>query len=420
VKILWLKTELLHPVDKGGRIRTYQMLRELKKQHEIVYLTLDDGVAGAEEVRKAGEYCHELIRIPHHRTAKFTARFFAELALNVVSDLPYFLQKYRSEGMRLEIERRDRAAAFDVLVCDFLVPAVNLPVALERPAVLFQHNVEAEIWRRHADVAADPIRRIYFREQWRRTVEFERAASRRFAGIVAVSQRDKRTFESEYGLEEVSVVETGVDVDFFQPTGRAQIPKRVVFTGSMDWLPNVDGMQWFVAEIFPLIQQRHPEATLAIVGRDPNAAVRQLGEGRDDIIVTGTVEDVRPWIEEGAVYVVPLRIGGGTRLKIYEAMALERPVVSTSIGMEGLPVRHGEELQIVDGQHDFAAQVSDLLEHTDEARALGRRAAARVRRDFGWSTVSGEFGRICERVRDGAARDGQGMSNEEEDLATCG
>ncbi len=419
MKILWLKTELLHPVDKGGRIRTYQMLRELKKIHEVVYLTLDDGSAGPEEVHAASEYCHELIRIPHRRTSKFTARFFAELALNVVSSLPYFLQKYRSDGMRLEVERRERASAFDVLVCDFLVPAVNLPAAIGRPTVLFQHNVEAEIWRRHAEVAGDRIRRTYFREQWRRTVAFERAVSHRFSKIVAVSRQDKATFESEYGLDNVAVVETGVDVEFFQPTGRAQIPKRIVFTGSMDWLPNVDGMEWFVAEILPLVQERHPGATLAIVGRSPNAAVRQLAEGRDDIIVTGTVDDVRPWIEEGAVYVVPLRIGGGTRLKIYEAMALERPVVSTAVGMEGLPVRDGQELRVVDDPRGFANQVSDLLEQPDEARALGLRAAQRVREDFAWSTVSAEFARICEEVRDNATGDGLERSNKEE-LATCG
>ncbi|MCG8469397.1 MAG: glycosyltransferase [Gemmatimonadetes bacterium] len=419
MKILWLKTELLHPVDKGGRIRTYQMLRELRKSHEITYLTLDDGTAGEEEIRKADEYCHELIRIPHARAPKFTPKFFAELAANVFSDLPYFLQKYRADGMRAEIERRDRDGSYDVLVCDFLVPAVNLPGTLDRPAVLFQHNVEAEIWRRHAEVASDPIRTAYFRSQWRRTVAFERAVSQRFDRIVAVSRQDKQTFEREYDLTDVAVVETGVDIDFFRPTGRPIVPKRIVFTGSMDWLPNVDGMQWFVGEVFPAIKERHPDASLAIVGRDPGPPVRQLAEGRDDVIVTGTVDDVRPWVEEAAVYVVPLRIGGGTRLKIYEAMALERPVVSTAVGMEGLPIHDGEELRIVDEPARFAEQVSDLLSDADEARALGLRAAERVRSDFGWSTVSLDFSRFCEEARDGVSPVGSEPSSEEEEVATC-
>ncbi len=419
MKILWLKTELLHPVDKGGRIRTYQMLRELKREHEIVYLTLDDGSAGPAEIERADEYCHELVRIPHRRAAKYTARFFWELAMNAASDLPYFLQKYREDGMRREIQRRDEAAGFDVLVCDFLVPAVNLPPGLSRPSVLFQHNVEAEIWRRHAEVAGSALRRRYFRTQLHRTRAFEGAVSRRFDRVVAVSEQDREMFERDYGISDVGVVETGVDVDYFHPAARRpRDPDRIVFTGSMDWLPNLDAMMWFVEEILPRVRDRRPDATLAIVGRDPSPAIRRLGERTDFVTVTGTVPDIRPWVEECAVYVVPLRIGGGTRLKIYEAMALERPVVSTAIGMEGLPVRHGEELLIADEPERFAEEVCRLMERPDEGEALGRRAAERVRRDFSWATVSADFARILEEAKASAADTGREPPIEGE-LVTC-
>lgn len=419
MRILWLKTELLHPVDKGGRIRTYQMLRELKRKHEIAYLTLDDGTAGPAEIESAEEYCHELIRIPHRRSARYTARFFSELALNVVSDLPYFLEKYRSDEMRREIGRRKEAGDFDVLVCDFLVPAVNLPPGSSRPSVLFQHNVEAEIWRRHAEVASDPFRRRYFKTQWNRTRTFEGAVSHRFDRVIAVSEQDRATFEREYGLDNVAVVETGVDVDYYEPAARRPVdPDRIVFTGSMDWTPNEDAMVWFVEKILPRVRERRSGATLAIVGRDPSPTVRQLGERHDFVTVTGTVPDVRPWVEEGAVYVVPLRIGGGTRLKIYEAMALERPVVSTAVGMEGLPVRHGEELVIADEAEPFADEVIRLLERPEEARALGRRAAERVRRDFGWAKIAADFAKYCEEARASVADAGHEPPIEEE-LTTC-
>lgn len=417
MKILWLKTELLHPVDKGGRIRTYQMLRELRKVHEIAYLALDDGTAGPAEVEGASEYCHELVRIPHRRTRKLTPAFFRELALNVFSPLPYFLARYRSEPMRAEIERRDRAGSFDVLVCDFLVPAVNMPARLERPCVLFQHNVEAEIWRRHAEVASDPLRRAYFGRQWRRTLAYEAEACRRFDRVVAVSRQDAATFARDYGIEDAAVVETGVDIDYFRPAGRRERrADHVVFTGSMDWLPNVDGMEWFVAEIWPRIRAARPDATLAIVGRDPNPAVRQLGERHPEITVTGTVPDVRPWVEEASVYVVPLRIGGGTRLKIYEAMALERPVVSTAVGMEGLPVDDGEEIVVADEPDAFAARVVELLRAPERGRALAERAARRVRKDFAWETVAVDFARICEQAR---ARPVVETATENEEWLTC-
>jgi len=399
MKLLWLKTELLHPVDKGGRIRTYQMLRQIKRRHEVVYLTLDDGTAGDGEVAAASEYCDELIRIPHRRSTKFSAAFFRELAANAVSTLPYFVHRYASQEMEDAITRLDRRGDIDLIVCDFLVPAVNFPKAVESPAILFQHNVEAEIWRRHAQVAPGPVRRAYFRSQWRRTVRFEKTASGRFDHVVAVSGKDRDTFVRDYGLSAVSVVETGVDVDYFKPSGRPSTPKRLVFTGSMDWLPNVDGMEWFCGSVLPRVQERHPDATLAIVGRTPNQAVRALGEGRQDVVVSGTVQDVRPWIEEGAVYVVPLRIGGGTRLKIYEAMALERPVVSTAVGMEGLPLEVGREISVADDPAGFAARVCDLLDDPDAGRAMARRAAERVRGEFGWESVSERFVEICESAR---------------------
>ena len=395
MRILWLKTELLHPVDKGGRIRTYQMLRQLRRSHDITYLTLDDGTAGAQEVSAAGEYCDELIRIPHERSRKFSPRFFGELARNVFSDLPYFIQRYQSAEMRDAVARLDRTRAMDLLVCDFLVPAVNLPERLQTPSLLFQHNVEAEIWRRHAEVSKDPLRAAYFRSQWRRTQAFEAAACRRFDSVVAVSEQDRETLEGAYALSGVSVVQTGVDLDYFSPSGRRTHPKRIVFTGSMDWLPNVDGMEWFVEEVLPRVQARHPEATLAIVGRTPNKAVRALAEGREDVIVTGTVDDVRPWIEEAAVYVVPLRIGGGTRLKIYEAMALGRPVVSTPVGMEGLPVADGAELLTADDPLHFAEAVCRLLDDPAEGAALAQRARSRVMEEFGWEAVTETFSRIC-------------------------
>jgi hypothetical protein len=149
MKILWLKTELLHPVDKGGKIRTYHLLKQLKTDHHITYLTLDDGAAPAEAVPNATEYCHDLIRIPHSTREKFSAGFYTELMKNVASPLPYAIAKYRSAKMASAIADVTSKVHFDVVICDFLAPAVNLPRNLQTPVLLFQHNVEAAIWQRH-------------------------------------------------------------------------------------------------------------------------------------------------------------------------------------------------------------------------------------------------------------------------------
>src|SRR4030095_3404051 len=157
--ILWIKTELLHPVDKGGKIRTYNMLKELKRSHYITYLTLDDGMADGKARGLASEYCHELVCVPHKLSDKFTAAFYAELALNFVAPLPYAITKYESAAMRREISQRASLESFDILVCDFLAPAVNVPRRLNCPSLLFQHNVEAMIWKRHYEVQLNPLKK---------------------------------------------------------------------------------------------------------------------------------------------------------------------------------------------------------------------------------------------------------------------
>src|SRR5207253_7221717 len=178
-----------------------------------------------------------------------------------------------------------------------------------------------------------------------------------------------------FGVTRVSEIPTGVNIEYFlppepRPSGGADL----VFVGSLDWLPNVDGVLYFVREILPLIRRRRPECTLAVVGRTPPPKIAQLGEGDARIRVTGTVPDIRPYLWDSAIAIVPLRIGGGTRLKIYEAMAARIPVVSTSIGAEGLTVDPTRDIRIADRPEDFAARCIELLESREERTRLANAA----------------------------------------------
>ena len=400
MRILWLKTELLHPVDKGGKIRTFHMLKELKRQgHAITYLTLDDGAGSPDAHQRAEEYCDKLLSIKHHTRPKFSAGFYAELAANLASSLPYFIRKYRSEAMRREVLRLAPQDEFDVLVCDFLQPSVNVPEGLQMPTVLFQHNVEAMIWKRHYEVQSNPLKKLYLYGQWRKSFHYEGAACRRFDRVVAVSREDREKMESDYHLSGVADVPTGVDTEYFSPRADvAREPHNLVFTGSMDWLPNEDAIQYFTKEILPRIRQAVPDVVLTVVGRNPYQSLVELSRRDPSVVVTGRVEDVRPYMERAAAYVVPIRIGGGTRLKIYEAMAMEKPIVSTRIGAEGLPVEDGRELLLADEPEDFASRVVRVLKDEAFAEALGRRAGLVVRERFGWDRVSERFAEICEEA----------------------
>lgn len=375
------------------------MLKELRRDHEIVYLTLDDGTASQEERLAGIEYCQQLIFIPWQQRQKFTAGFYRELALNMASKLPYAISKYKSAQMRRRIQELATQQQCDVAVCDFLAPAVNMPASLSCPTILFQHNVEAMIWQRHYEMQDNPLKKSYLWEQWRKMRSFERQTCRKFDCVIAVSAEDRLQMQQEYSLTSVFDVPTGVDTEFFRPREQEQIdPYNLVFTGSMDWLPNEDAIRYFTETIMPRIKQEIPELTLTVVGRNPYPALLELSRRDPSIVVTGRVDDVRPYMERAAAYVVPLRIGGGTRLKIYEAMAMEKAIISTSIGAEGLPIKNGDEIMLADTPESFASAVVQLLGDGDAAQAMGRRAAKTVRDQFGWPRVAKRFADICQQA----------------------
>jgi sugar transferase (PEP-CTERM/EpsH1 system associated) len=396
VRILWLKTDLLHPIDRGGKIRTYHMLRALKQHHHVTYVALDNGRAPAEAAARASEYCHDLVRVPYTEPERRTAAFWVDLARNLLSPLPYAIGKYHSPAMRSVITDRVASGAVDLLVCDFLMPAQNVPDQLSCSTVLFQHNVEASIWRRHAEVQTSRLARAYFTRQFRRMEQFEREQCRRFDVVVAVSEEDAEALRMQYDVPRVRAIPTGVDTTAFAPADSSLAePGRIVFVGAMDWMPNEDGIQWFAGEVLPRIRQQVRGANLTIVGRNPGPAVRRLADAGDAITVTGTVPNVRPYLEAASLVVVPLRVGGGTRLKIYEAMSMDRPVVSTTIGAEGLPLAEAEHIIRADDPAAFAAACVRLLQAPGEAWRMARAGGEYVRSSFGWDRVAGEFAQLC-------------------------
>jgi sugar transferase (PEP-CTERM/EpsH1 system associated) len=403
MKLLWLNAGLLLPLDKGGKLRTWHVMRHLAARHDITYLSFEDSTQTEADRLGMREVCSRLETVPRTDAPKGTWRFHADAARYLVDPAPYAVAKYRSAAYRERVEALLASGGFDALVCDFLPPIVNLPDRLPCPAILFTHNVEAEIWRRHLEQAANPVSRHLMTHQWHRMLRFESKALGRFDLVLAVSEADGRTFSRLYPNNlraPVHVVQTGVETDYFTPSAVEPGRAHMVFTGSMDWLPNEDGMTYFCREILPRIRQAEPEATLSIIGRAPTPAVRKLGE-IPGVEVTGRVDDVRPHIARGAVYVVPLRIGGGTRLKIFEAMSMAKAVVSTTVGAEGLPVTSGRDIDIADEPSRFAHSVVHLIR--DPGARPAHEAPARQRGGvrYDWSAVAMDFEEALLRTADG-------------------
>lgn len=401
MRILWLSAGLLLPLDKGGKLRTWHLMRHLARRHQITFVAYAEPDTPDANRIGMSEVCETLITIPHRQPRKGTLGFAVRAATHITRRLPYAVGAYRSPEYQRRVVDLLGSGRFDLVVCDFLPPVANLPEALPCPSVLFTHNVEAEIWRRHAETARQPVRRQLLRVQWQRMLRFERSAVRRFDLVLAVSDTDRRTLTELYGplRQRVHVVPTGVDTGYFDPAARLERSHHVVFTGSMDWLPNQDAMLFFVREILPLIRRTEPSVTLSIVGRGPTPAVVQLGD-EYGVQVTGTVDDVRSHMAEAAVYIVPLRIGGGTRLKIFEAMSMGKAVVSTTVGAEGLPLEPGTHVLVGDTTEAFADAVVRLVRDPGLRATLGAAAHRLVAERYDWSAVAGSL----EQALDAAAR----------------
>ncbi len=229
---------------------------------------------------------------------------------------------------------------------------------------------------------------------------YERETLARFDRVIAVSERDAKQFRERYGIRDILPIPTGVDLDYFAFEAPAQEP-RVVFTGSMDWLPNVEGIEWLLREVWPAVAKGVPRASLKVIGRDPPAHLVRAADGAS-VAFTGFVDDVRPHMRGAMACVLPLLVGGGTRIKAYEAMAQGCPIVSTAIGMEGLPAEPGRHFLLADRPDEFASAIVRLL--TD--RGLGARLAAEARgfveASFSSARVAAEFERICLDTLNGA------------------
>jgi glycosyltransferase involved in cell wall biosynthesis len=391
MKLLWVYGDFLHPTTRGGQIRTLQTLKRLHSRHKVHYAGLWNPKY-PEGPARAHEYASHVYPVRHTPPAKTSPAFALQLMKGLFAPLPVPMIRYNSRELRATVDRLRREESFDHVVCDFLNSAPYFSDLSN--VVLFQHNVEAVIWERHAQNAPTFLHRAYFRLQARRMAAYERKVCNLVKSVIAVSEADAQKMRDLYGVRRAGAVPTGVDLDYFASRREEESTSDLVFVGSMDWMPNVDGILWFIDEVLPLIRKRRPQCTIAVVGRQPGREVANLAQ-RDSLIrITGTVPDVRPWLWGAKAAIVPLRIGGGTRLKIYEAMAARVPVVSTTIGAEGLDISPGENILIGDTAAEFADACLRLLAGEEERERVAVAAWEHVSTHHSWEAAAIAFERL--------------------------
>ncbi len=386
MKVLFLALEPPYPLNDGGRIRTYNILKQVGRQHETTLLTFADPTRDAQRLEALRPLCADVLSVPPPSPPP---RTLPRKAIGLFQRRPISLARYRSHAMARLLRFLARSRRYDVVHVDQIYLAQYAPDLSPLPAVLTHHNVEAEIQQRQLQARSPSLRRLLDTLEYRRWRRYEVAISRRFAALACVSERDAAYFRQHVPQVPAFVVPNGVDTQAFCPPGRQTDEPVLLYTGRMDYFPNVDAMEWFCKEVWPLVRREMPSAHLSIVGRNPLPQVQALST-QPGIEVTGAVEDVRPYMARAAVYIVPLRLGGGTRLKILEAMAMGLPIVSTPLGCEGLGLHPGRDLLVAQTPVEFAWEIMRLLRDPKQRRQLGTQARCTAETRFDWAQIVAE------------------------------
>jgi glycosyltransferase involved in cell wall biosynthesis len=382
LRVLVVDEEIPYPPNAGKRIRTWNILKRLAHRHTIRLLCYGHpSDPAATIVQKAGiTLCLVAPQSPLRGW-----RLYKGLFCNLFSPYPFSVTKHYSDRYQEKLEELLQDESWDLIHCEWTPYARFIRPRGRFPVLIATHNVESQIWARRAQHSHSLMAKMFLWTQEWKMRRFERRALLRASSVTAVTTHDCETLQA-WGVQTVNLVPNGVDLDLYPPARENERDNEILFLGSLDWYPNVDALT-YLQDIFALVRARQPKARLRIVGRKPSKTLEKRFSGIPGVDFAGEVDDVRTDLDRAAVVVVPLRIGGGSRLKILEALAAGKAVVCTSIGAEGLDVVSGEHLIIADCPYEFAAGVVELLNSREARRRLGNQGRMLVNRWYGWDGI---------------------------------
>ncbi len=385
-RVLVIDEALPHPPDSGKRIRTFELLRRLAAEFEITFAYHREGGPDAAAEAAAQDAGLHLLPVDRTPLKKHGLRFAWDLGRNLLLPVPYMVMAHRTRVLRAAVRDAVERLQPAVVHAEWTPLVANVPEG-RVPVCVSAHNVETLIWERYHENEKRFARRAYIGTQVRKVRRFEQRAFRAADGVIAVSEEDAVTIRQWRGRDGVTVVPNGVDVDSFAPQPEVAVrPDELLFVGSLDWRPNLDAVTWFLDDVWGRIQAERPQARLTVVGRNPPQWLSERLEQTAGVELAGSVPDVKPYVARAGLSIVPLRIGGGSRLKISEALAMERPIVSTSVGAEGLDL--GDGITLADGAEAFAAAVLRALADPAATAAEARRGRERVLATYAWDKIA--------------------------------
>lgn len=397
LNVVLIDEELPYPLLSGKRLRTMGLVSRLARRHRLTYLCHRN--ADADEARTAAAHFADLgirtVVVDRPPPPRKGLGFYARLAMNLFSPLPYSVASHSSPALRAAVQRIAAEQPVDLWHVEWTPYAQSL-LGLPGRRLVMAHNVESVIWQRYRETEPNPLKRWYIARQEQKMRRFERDILRDASLTVAVSDLDAQRFRDDLGVPRVDVVDNGVDTRYFCPNDALRRPEVMLFVGSLEWRPNLDGVRQLLDTIFPAVQARVPQAELWLVGRNPPDWLMQAAR-RPGVRLHATVPDVRPYLREAGQLVVPLRVGGGSRLKILEALACGTPVVSTRVGAEGLHLEADRHLVQVEDTETMADAIVAAIHERERMQAITLRGREQVLRLYDWDSLANRLEMLWQR-----------------------
>ncbi|MEO1245978.1 MAG: glycosyltransferase family 4 protein [Pseudomonadota bacterium] len=387
MKILAVTTKSPWPLNEGRALRTYNLLKEAAKRHEVTLCTYVQSQEELDGIPELEKFCSAVHAVPlYMKWPKLS--LLADALRELVSPAPLHAVKYSKRPMRELVGGLLESGDYDVLHLDMLQLAELASAGGDVPTVLVEHNVESQILARRLENESNPVLRAYLRYQTDKLRRYEARMCNAVQHVTTVSDEDREQLAA-LGVETpVTSVPNAVDTEFFTPADVEIRPDTLIYVGSLAWFPNEDAVGYFVDEILPRIAEKRPGVRFNVIGQTPDTAKLKRWTATGRVEFLGFVDDIRPHVGSAAVYVVPLRIGGGTRLKILDALSMSKALVSTSVGCEGLGLEHGVQAKVADEPAAFADAVVELLANPELAAGFGRAGRQYVYEHFRWQEIA--------------------------------
>jgi glycosyltransferase involved in cell wall biosynthesis len=385
VNVLFAALALPYPPMNGHRLRTWAMVRALAEDgHQVSVVSFAEPDEMQADLRPLREICRDVDLVPAPTASGGGSLEALRRLGGLAMPMPYGAWKFQSRGFTARLQHHLRQRRFDAVICDGVYNMQNMPPGLVVPVLLNKDDVAHVIIRRYLALETHPLRRFYGRLELAKVERWEQRTMRATRGVLACSDSDRSLLRRLCPSAVIHVVPNVVDTDHYVPRPDAD-PATVLYQGGMDWHPNRDAVEYFAREILPELRRLAPSVRFRVAGRDPSSEFRRRFADVPGVEFSGTVADMRDEIARATVCVVPLRIGSGTRLKILEAGAMAKAIVSTTLGAEGLELRDGEDIALADHPHAFARAVAGLLADPVRRDELGRAARLAIQKRYSLS-----------------------------------